>query len=156
MEYGVDTMSELSDQAPSARPLEGMSEHEIFDLLERAKTDPATALRVALMQKQCDEMIREVAHQVAALFATLDPAPRSGTDPAAGVNVRALEAQSRSRADAGKQRLSVAEEYVIGKLVNIGNSDWDPLDPSTSREADKSAFLALLDFHLPENGATQG
>jgi len=149
-------MSELPDQMPSFRDIEGRFNDAIFDLIERAKTNPALARRVAFMQKQCDEMIREVAHQVAALFATLDPPPVSGAGPVAGINVRAFAASSRLRADAGKQRLSVAEEYVIGKLVNIGNLDWDPLDPSTSREADKSALLALLDFHLPENGAEQG
>lgn len=141
-------MSESSNQASSFPALGGMSDQEIFALIERAQTDPIAARQVAVMQQHCDEMIKDSSSRIAALFAKFEALPDSAES--APMEVRALAAQARSRAEAGKERLALAEQYVIGKLINIGNPDWNPLDPSTSRDADKSAFLALLNWGVQE------
>jgi hypothetical protein len=37
---------------------------------------------------------------------------------------------------------------VLGTLVNLDNPDWDPLDPSTSKNSAGSTVLALLNPRL--------
>jgi hypothetical protein len=64
---------------------------------------------------------------------------------------RQFSGQARNREAAAKERRELAQELVIGALVNLDNPGWNPLDPSTSKSASSSSFLALLNpqFVMP-------
>jgi len=59
------------------------------------------------------------------------------------VSGRRLMTGSRKVELAVKSRRELAEAFALEVVLNLGNPDWNPADPSTSKES-PSALLALL------------
>jgi hypothetical protein len=101
------------------------------------------------MQGQGLKVLRELMDHVTRTLAALDtvkPAP-----PAVRNGATQLAAASRDRESAAKQRRELAQDLVIGALINLNNPDWNPLDPSTSKDESSSAIMSLLNLQLPPN-----
>jgi hypothetical protein len=122
---------------------------EIAALIARAGQDPVAVQILSRMQGQGLKVLRELMDHVTRTLAALDtvkPAP-----PAVRNGATQLAAASRDRESAAKQRRELAQDLVIGALVNLNNPDWNPLDPSTSKDESSSAIMSLLNLQLPPN-----
>lgn len=126
--------------APGAAP-EAFSDAELATLKARLQQDPAAARAFALVQKLGYEVLRKLAQNAMAQLAAME-LPQKTVD--ASTDWRRFSGLARDRESAAKERRDLAQDLVIGALVNIDNPDWNPLDPSTSRNSSSSSFLALL------------
>ena len=129
---------------------EVFSDADLAVLMARLKQDPAA---YALVQKKGIEILRKLARETMEKLAAMEP-PRKEID--ASTDWRRFSGLAREREAAAKQRRELAQDLVIGTLVNLDNPDWNPMDPSTSKDSASSPLLALLNPHLTtpqKNGA---
>lgn len=146
-------MHTKDQQAAPGAGAEAFSDAELAALKARVEQDPAAARAFALVQKRGFDVLRKLAQNAMSQLAALEP-PQKAVD--AGTDWRRFSGLARDRENAARERRELAQDLVIGALVNIDNPDWDPLDPSTSRNSASSTFLALLNpnFTAPQkNGA---
>lgn len=123
------------------------SDAELVALKARLRSDPAAARAFALVQQRGYELLRTMARDAMIKLAAMEP-PLETAD--AGADWRRFSGLARDRENAAKERRLLAQDLVIGALVNLDNPAWDPLDPSTSRESSSSSLLALLDPDLAD------
>jgi len=121
--------------------LEEFSDAELAALKARLKQDPAGAHALMLIQKQGHEFLRNMANKVMANLAAMEKTQKTVD---ANTDWRQFSGQARNRENAAKERRELAQDLLIGALVNLDNPDWDPLDPSTSKNPADSSILALL------------
>jgi hypothetical protein len=124
---------------------EEFSDADFAALTARLRQEPAAAQAFAQLQKQGFEVLRKLAKEVMAKLAAMEP-PQKAVD--AGTDWKRLSGLARDREIAARQRRELAQDLVLGTLVNLDNPDWNPLDPSTSKNAVDSTFLALLNPRL--------
>lgn len=62
------------------------------------------------------------------------------------MNLLSLMAASRCGESMSRRGRQLAEEIVIGSVVNWGNEVWDPNDPQTSNATENNFLLALLQY----------
>jgi hypothetical protein len=134
-------MSNSCEPAPSdTQP--GFSRKELDALAVLVTEHPAAAnscahlqvLGVTLLHKLIDDLTRKLAEQETGQ----PPAGQGGTD------FRQLAAAARNRESDARERRALAQDLVLGAIINLDNPDWNPLDPATSRRAEDSALLAFL------------
>lgn len=125
------------------------SDAELSALKARLQRDPAAAHAFAFLQKRGFEVLRKLAQDAMAKLAAMEP-PQKAVD--ANTDWRRFSGLARNREAAARERRELAQDLVIGALVNLDNPDWDPLDPSTSVDSSSSTFLALLnpDITVPQ------
>lgn len=132
---------------------EAFSDAELAALKARLQADPAAAQAFALVQKRGVELLRKLANDAMAKLAAMEPPQEAA---AAGTDWRRFTGLAKDREIIARERRLLAQELVIGALVNFGNPGWDPFDPSTSKDSSSSTLLALLDPNLTtpqKNGA---
>lgn len=123
-----------------------MTDEEIFDLIARAKTDPVAAKQACDMQRRLyDEFEKMI--QGAIEIITADEIKAEPTSQK-NVSVVELSNAARQRASQAKQKRELAQNMMIGALINRDNPGWDPLDPSTSKRSGKNGLLALMEMDL--------
>jgi hypothetical protein len=120
---------------------EAFTDAELAALRARLEQDPAAARAFAVLQKQGFDVLRKLARDAMATLAAME-VPQKTAD--ASTDWRRFTGLARDRENSAKERRELAQDLVIGALVNIDNPDWNPLDPSTSRDSSNSTFLALL------------
>lgn len=123
-----------------------MTHDEALRIIEQARQDKFRARELEQLRDKCCQFISEVMNEVNQALADREkrmPALLRSKPEQAGSAV-SLRNEARQREQAAKERRELAEAMVIGALMNSGNPDWNPLDPSTSRSGTGSLLLALL------------
>lgn len=133
--------------APDGEEPDVFSDAELAALKARLQANPAAARAFALVQKRGFETLRKLAREAMVKLSAMEP-PQEAAD--AGTDWRRFSGLARDRESAAKERRLLAQDLVIGALVNIDNPGWDPLDPSTSAESSGSSLLALLNPGLTD------
>ena len=123
------------------------SASDLSVLAERLKADPAAARTYAILQRQAHEALRRLAHELMIKLAM----PES-VQNVSSIDWKRLAGMAREREMSARERRLLAQDLVIGTLVNIGNTGWDPFDPSTSADPSGGTLLALLDPDLMAPG----
>jgi hypothetical protein len=134
-------MSDLSEK-PITSPTRSSTDQELLALIARAKNDPIVAEKLASLGQQSIDALLKIVHEVTGMLSKIQP--RTDNPASQSNSVAALASAARARAMAGKEKRELAEDLVIGALINHGNPDWNPLDPASSWEASNNALLALL------------
>lgn len=132
---------------------EAFSDAELAALKARLQADPAAAQAFALVQKRGFELLRKLAKDAMTKLAAMEPPQEAA---AASTDWRRVTGLAKDREIIARERRLLAQELVIGALVNFDNPGWDPFDPSTSKDSSSSTLLALLDPNLTtpqKNGA---
>jgi len=137
-------------ETPNRDHAVAMTHDEALRIIEHARKDKFRARELEQLRDKCCLFISEVMNEVnQALVEKEKRTPallRSKPEPAD--SAVSLRAEARQREQAAKERRELAEAMVIGALMNSGNPDWNPLDPSTSRSGTGSLLLALLKTSL--------
>ncbi|HEY8608140.1 MAG TPA: hypothetical protein VIM12_13580 [Noviherbaspirillum sp.] len=114
---------------------------EILALVARLEREPGAAAVLARARKHGQEIVRAMVEETVRALSALEPRPAPSRGAAA---IAVLAGEARTRARAAQERKELAVELVYGAIVNADNPDWDPFDPATSRTADASGVLRLL------------
>jgi hypothetical protein len=138
-------MDTKDQQAAFDTEQEEFSDADLAALTARLRQEPAAAHAFTLLQKQGFEVLRKLAKEVMAKLAAMEPAQK---EVDAGMDWKRFSGLARDREIAARQRRELAQDLVLGTLVNLDNPDWNPLDPSTSKDAGRSTVLALLNPRL--------
>jgi len=139
-----DTNTKNQQAAHEGEP-EVFSDADLAALMARLKQDPAAARAYALVQKRGFEVLRKLARETVEKLAAMEP-PKKAID--AGTDWRRFSGLARERETVARERRELAQDLVIGALVNLDNPGWNPLDPSTSKDSASSTLLALLNPRL--------
>lgn len=148
-----DTNTRNQQAASAIEEPEAFSDAELAALKARLQADPAAAQAFALVQKRGFELLRKLAKETMVKLAAMEP-PQEAVD--ACTDWRRISGLARDRESVARERRLLAQNLVIGALVNFDNPGWDPLDPSTSKDSSSSTLLALLNPNLTtpqKNGA---
>ncbi|EJL88984.1 hypothetical protein PMI16_02132 [Herbaspirillum sp. CF444] len=139
-------MSFPAKETPNRDHAVAMTHDEALRIIEHARKDKFRARELEQLRDKCCLFISEVMNEVNQALAEKEkrtPALlRSKPEPAD--SAVSLRTEARQREQAAKERRELAEAMVIGALMNSDNPDWNPLDPSTSRNGTGSLLLALL------------
>lgn len=112
--------------------------------LEALKTNGLSDLELEKLREKLREGFSTVIDEVfASLTADAKPAA-AGPAPNQEMDLRSLMAASRRGESLTRNGRELAEDIVIGSLVNWGNEVWDPNDPATSHPTEKNFLLTLL------------
>ncbi len=127
--------------ASNAEEQDVFTDADLAMLKARLQADPTAARAFALVQKQGFETLRRLAQETMARLAAMEPSPKAVD---AGTDWRRFSGLARDRETAARERRLLAQDLVIGALVNVDNPAWDPFNPSTSKHSSDSTLLALL------------
>jgi len=111
--------------------------------LEEMRKDPQLAAKLELLQEQADKDFIALIEKIFAELPKEEAGPSTAQVGGPAVSGRQLRADSRRGELSGKARRELAEAMAVEIVLNLGNGQWNPLDPETSRET-PSALLALL------------
>jgi hypothetical protein len=138
-------MLDENDSAPP--PLPEISDAELNALMERARGNPAALRAFEVIRKQGLDVLRNlIADVMKALLEYEGPQAMAKGGP---LNVRQLAGVARDRESVARHRRELAQDIVLGALVNLDNPDWDPMDPSTSKDTQGNAFISFLKQPIP-------
>jgi Asp-tRNA(Asn)/Glu-tRNA(Gln) amidotransferase C subunit len=97
-----------------------------------------------MLRKRLQEDISTVIDQVfAVLVKPAEPAARAADQPQE-MDLRTLMARSRDNESVIRNGRELAEDLVMGSLVNWGNEVWDPNDPDTSVASSGNLLIKML------------
>lgn len=132
--------------APGGGKTEATDDDSGLRRLEALKTSGLSELELEKLREKLREGFSAVIDEVFASL-TADAKPAAAA-PAPALNqemdLRTLMAASRRGESLTRNGRELAEDIVIGSLVNWGNEVWDPNDPATNSPAEKNFLLALL------------
>lgn len=116
------------------------------DGLGRLEALQANGLSELELDKLRDKLREGFSAVIDEVFASLTADAKPAAAPALNqeMDLRALMAASRRGESLTRNGRELAEDIVIGSLVNWGNEVWDPNDPETSQPNEKNFLLALL------------
>lgn len=135
--------------------LASLSDEQILRLIELAAHDRYAAHEVLHLQKQAIESVGRAIQDMQQALSELEPHQDVASGP---VSVAALTSAARARESAGRQKRDLAQNLIIGALINKNNPDWSPLDqaepPASARE--RNGVLALLQLPPPQTTEASG
>jgi hypothetical protein len=112
--------------------------------LEALRNIGLSEQEMELLRKQLQEGMSAVIDQVfAALVNTTEASTRLG-GRREEMDLRTLKKMSRDGESLIRNGRELAEDLVIGSLVNWGNEVWDPNDPSTSAASSGNLLIKML------------
>lgn len=144
-------MNSALDQTTSSAPSElepappAVDQQQALALLASLQADPFAAQKLEWMRKEVFNMISNLVREVAGMIPLDSPANGdAGQKQLQANSVLALRTLSRQLESAGRERQDLAQQIVMGTLLNRNNPDWNPLDPSTDRSSRDSLIIALM------------
>ena len=111
--------------------------------LEAIRDDPYMAHKLEAARDRAQKGFLDAIEQTLAAMPKNAIGPSSVTLGGPAVSGRRLMIDSRRGEMAGKSRRDLAEAMALEAVLNLGNPDWDPARPETSRET-PNLLLALL------------
>lgn len=109
-----------------------------LSMLARTAANPAMTEAVAWLQSQAGDALTAIIEQMA------ESLPSNPPKTGKGQSMQEMVAASRHIARDAQQRRELAEDLVIGALLNRDNPDWDPRNPATHRPNLQSPLIQLL------------
>jgi ABC-type thiamine transport system substrate-binding protein len=138
-------MDTKNGQAALQTQPEAFTDAELAALVARLQQDPIAARHFAFIQREGHDALRELSQELLATLAAMEPA-RPAVD--ADTDWRRYAGQAKLREHHAKDRRELAQQLILGMLVNLDNPDWNPLDPATSKNPADSKAFALFDPYL--------
>lgn len=129
--------------APRDEQMAAMDDDSGLRRLEALKANGLSELELEKLREKLREGFSAVIDEV---FASLSAEAKPAAQPALNqeMDLRTLMAASRRGESLTRNGRELAEDIVIGSLVNWGNEVWDPNDPATNQPAEKNFLLTLL------------
>ncbi|BEV15687.1 hypothetical protein HBDW_24750 [Herbaspirillum sp. DW155] len=112
--------------------------------LEALRNIGLSEQEMELLRKQLQEGISAVIDEVFAVLVKTTEAPVRLGGQVEEMDLRTLKKISRDGESLIRNGRELAEDLVIGSLVNWGNEVWDPNDPSTSAASSGNLLIKML------------
>ncbi|RZI41844.1 hypothetical protein EGT07_17255 [Herbaspirillum sp. HC18] len=114
------------------------------EALRELANDPETAKKIVAAQTELFAHIDKMADALSSDLVQYEQKDSIAFGNATAI--RRLSMVSRQAATEGKSRRELAKQLLIASIINYGNLDWNPADPSTSWsvEQNPSTLLSLL------------
>ena len=112
-------------------------------MLLAIRGDPQLAPQLQVLYAHAHRQFSSLIDQAAAVLPKESVMPATTILDGGAVSGRKLMTGSRKVELAVKSRRELAEAFAFECVLNLGNPDWNPADPATSKDS-PSALLALL------------
>lgn len=127
-------------------PFHDLSNYPQLDVetLRELANDPEVAKKITVAQTELFAHIDKMADALSSDLAQYEQKDSMTFGNATAI--RRLSMMSRQAATDAKSRRELAKQLLVASIINYGNLDWDPANPSTSWTAEQnpSTLLSLL------------